>query len=376
MATMGRKRKNADSDLQPRVYARHGAFYYVHRDGKWERLGTDKAEANRKAQMFNDPDGQYGTLVYWLDMFLAHCQARVKAGTLAQRTFEDYEHAITGIKGKNGKADKPSALRIFFAPPLTPLDLEPAMVKDFLTTNADLGRPVPANREKAALSSCMSWLIVSGKVPGLKVNPCLRASGVKRNPESRRDRYVTHDEYNEVYALAHNSVRLMMELTYRTLQRPESDIINWTTQVLLTEGSQRKLSFRQGKTGRQMKIGIPPALDGLIRASLGDVPKLRQPLVRTGDGTVYTYDGLSSMLKRTITKANKARAAKGLEPMPPYGFRDLKGKGATDMWREGTSIELIQHLCGHADKSTTEIYVKQRWSETAVANAVVLSNIQ
>lgn len=376
MATMGRKRKNPDSDLQPRVYSKHGAFYYVHRDGKWERLGTDKAEANQRARLFNDPDGQFGTLVYWLDIFLAHCRLRVAAGTLAQRTLEDYEQAITGTKGKQGREDKPSALRVFFAPPMTPLDLEPEMVKDFLTTNAELGRPVPANREKAALSSCMSWLIVSGKVPGLKVNPCLRASGVRRNPESRRDRYVTHDEYNEVFALAHNSVRLMMELTYRTLQRPESDIINWTTQVLLTEGDQRKLSFRQSKTGKQMKIGISPALDMLIRASLGDVPKLRQPLIRTGTGTVYTYDGLSAMLKRTIIKANLARSAKGLEPMPTYGFRDLKGKGATDMWRDGISIELIQHLCGHSDKATTEIYVKQRWHETAVANAVSLSNIQ
>jgi len=376
MATMGRKRKNANSDLQPRVYSKHGAFYYVHRDGKWERLGTDKAEANQKAKLFNDPDGQFGTLVYWLDMFLENCRARVKACTLAQRTLEDYEQAITGTKGKNGKPNKPGALRIFFAPPMTPLDLIPDNVNDFLITNADLGRPVPANREKAALSSCMSWLIRTGKVPGLKVNPCLRASGIHRNPETKRDRYVTHDEYNEVWALAHNSVRLMMELTYRTLQRPESDIIGWTTEVLKTEDGQRKLSFRQGKTSKQMKIGIPAALDSLIRASLGDVPNLRQPLIRTRDGDIYSYDGLSAMLKRTITKANDARTEKGLDRMPPYGFRDLKGKGATDMWRDGIAIELIQHLCGHADKATTEIYVKQRWHETAVANATLLSNIQ
>jgi len=373
METMGRKRKNAELDLQPRVYAKHGAFYYVHRTGKWERLGTDKAEANQRARLFNDPDGQFGTLVYWLDMFLAHCKTRVDSGTLAQRTYDDYEVAITGTKGKN---PRPGALRLFFAPPMTPTQLTPDSVNDFLVTNAELGRPVPANREKAALSSCISWLIRTGKVPGLKVNPCLRASGIKRNTETRRDRYVTHDEYSDVWALAHNSVRLMMELTYRTLQRPESDIINWTTEVLLTEENQRKLHFQQGKTKRWMKIAIAPELDSLVRASLGDVPKLRQPLIRTGDGTVYTYDGLSSMLKRTITKANKARIEKGVLPMPPFGFRDLKGKGATDMWRSGVAIELIQHLCGHADKATTEIYVKQRWSETAIANAVVLSKIQ
>ncbi len=365
MATMGRKRKSADTGLQPRVYAKHGALYYVHRDGRWERLGTDQAEANRKAQLYNDPQGEYGTLVYWLDMFVVQCQARVAANTLAQRTCDDYAKAV-------GTKEKPGALRAFFAPPMTPLDLEPSMVQDFLDTNAELGRPVPANREKAALSSCMSWLISKGKVPGLKVNPCLRASGIKRNSETKRDRYVTHDEYRDVWAVAHTSVRLMMELTYRSLQRPESDIIHWTTDILRTEDGQRKLQFTQGKTKKTMKIAIGADLDAQIRASLGDVPKLRQPIIRTRDGNPYTYDGLSAMLKRNIVKANKARAKLGVPAMPPFGFRDLKGKGATDMWRDGVPIELIQQLCGHEDKTTTEIYVKQRWHETATANQVVM----
>ena len=367
MVAMGRKRKSTETGLQPRVYEKHGAFYYVHREGRWERLGIDKAEANAKASLYNDPDGQFGTMVYWLDIFLINCQERVtKAKTLAQRTYDDYESAIKGTDKKQG------ALRLFFAPPMTPLDVDPSTVQDFLDTNAELGRPVPANREKACLSSCISWLIRTGKVPSLKINPCLRASGIKRNPESKRDRYVTHDEYHDVWAIAHTSVRLMMELTYRTLQRPESDIIGWTNEILLTEDNQRKLHFRQGKTGKWMKIATPPALDALIRQSLGDVPKLRQPIIRTRDGNAYSYDGLSAMLKRNITKANTARAKNGVLPMPPFGFRDLKGKGATDMWQAGIPIEQIQQLCGHEDKATTEIYVKQRWRETATANQVVM----
>ena len=78
------------------------------------------------------------------------------------------------------------------------------------------------------------------------------------------------------------------------------------------------------------------------------------------------------MLKRSIVKVNKARKAKGEPPMPSFGFRDLKGKGATDMWQAGIPIEQIQQLCGHEDKATTEIYVKQRWRETTVANLVVM----
>ena len=350
---MGRKRIH-DTDLEPRVYLRSGAYYYVHRTGKWERLGTDKTQANQKARFFNDPSGNFGTLVYWLDAFLLDCGARVAAGTLAQRTLDDYTLAIKGTEKKAG------ALRLYFAPPMTPLDVEPSMVQDYLEINAQLGRPVPANREKAALSAAFSWMMRTGKAPGLKVNPCLRGSGVKRNAEKKRERYVTHDEYRKVFALADAPVRLMMELTYRTLQRPESDIIKWTNEVLRTHDGRRVLAFVQQKTGKSMRVAVLPDLERMLQESLGDVPKLRQPLIRTRKGEFYSYDGLSSMLKRTIKAA-------GVET---FGFRDLKGKGATDMWRNGEPIETIQHLCGHASKTTTEIYVKQRWQETAEANRV------
>lgn len=371
MPPLGRRRK-APTDLEPRLYLRSGSFYYVHRTGKWENLGGDKEAANAKARHYNDPNGMHGTLVYWLDEFLIHCAARVKAGTMAQRTLDDYTVAIAGIPARAGKPGRPGALRVFFAPPITPHDLTPAMVQEFLQINAEMGRPVPANREKAALSAAMGWMIARGKVPGLVVNPCLRASGIKRNRETKRDIYVSHQDYADVYAVAPASVRLMMELTYRTLQRPESDIIRWDTTVLAVQDSRRILRFTQGKTGRTMQIEVPAGLSALIRESLGDVPTLRQPLVRTRTGEPYTYDGLSAMLKRAIAKASKLRKAQGKEPVSSFGFRDLKGKGATDMWRDGVPIEQIQQLCGHEDKTTTEIYVKARWRETVQPNRVAM----
>ena len=371
MPTMGRKRK-IETDLEPRVYLRSGAFYYVHRSGKWERLGTSKAAANEKARLFNDPQGQYGTLLHWLSLWLVHCESRVAAGSMSQRTLDDYTLAIKGIPARDGKQGRVGALAAFFAPPMTPTDITPAMVQEFLQINAELGRPVPANREKAALSSCMGWLCSTGKVPGLVVNPCLRASGIKRNRESKRERYVTHAEYQDVWAQAGSSVRLLMALTYRTLQRPESDVIHWDTTVLAMDEAQRVIRFRQGKTRKTMQIAVDAELNELIRQSLGEVPKLRQPLVRTRDGQPYSYDGISAMLKRSIGKANAERKACGIDAMPSFGFRDLKGKGATDMWRSGVPIEEIQALCGHEDKTTTEIYVKARWRETVQPNRVAM----
>lgn len=371
MVTMGRRRKDTDHGMEPRVYLSHGAYFYVHRDtGKWESLGKDKDAANRKARVYNDPDGLFGTVVYWMEQFLIDCEARVVAKTMAARTCADYCKAIR----KKESAPSHGALSTYFAPPMTPLDVLPNHIDDYLTVGLNSGRAVPANREKACFSAFMGWLIRGGKVPGLVVNPCFAASGVKRNPEKKRERYVTHEEFREVFAVAGRSERLLMELTYRTLQRPESDIVLWDTSVVVTESGRRTLQFVQNKTGTRHKIGFSQAMDELIPRRDGTVRRLREPLVQTLKGDHYTYSGLNSMLRRSITAANKLRAARGENAMPYFGYRDLKGKGATDMYYLGkVPLAEIQHLIGHSDQKTTEIYIKSRWRETAEPNMVVMA---
>lgn len=361
---MAGRRKSNPLGLEPRVYPKHGAFHYVHRDGRWERLGTDIDKANERAKLYNDSRGLYGTMVYWLDMFVVDCEQRVKSGTLAARTLEDYRQDVEPLK-------------IYFAPPMLPTDVEPNHVQDYLDLGAQAGHPTRANRQKACLSSCMSWLIRTGAVDGLVVNPCLRASGIKRNPEKKRERYVTHDEYREVFAQANQQVRAMMEITYRTLQRPESDILDWTVANLPIKDGKRILRNKQAKvrgtTGKTVDIELSPDLERLLADLLGPVPRIGRPLIHNRAGQRYTYDGISAMLKQAIARANKIRTEQGREKIPSFGFRDLKGKGATDMWIAGVPLEDIQLLCGHEDKTTTEIYVKQRWRETATPNMVPMA---
>lgn len=359
--SMAGRRKNNPLGLEPRVYANHGALFYVHRDGRWEKLGTDIAAANKRARLFNDTDGLYGTMAYWLDMFVVDCERRAEAGTFAARTVQNYRESI-------------KALKACFAPPMLPTDVIPNDVQNYLQIGADAGRPVVANKEKSCLSACMSWLIRTGSVPGLVVNPCFRVSGIKRNPEKKRDRYVTDEQYHAVFAEAPAQVKAMMELTYRTLQRPESDILYWTVANIATKDGARILRIQQGKTKKQVDIALSPDLDALIKRLVGEVPTIGKPLVCATRGKYrgkgYTYDGISAMLKRAIAKANAKLAKAGRPAIPSFGFRDLKGKGATDMWLAGEPIERIQLLCGHEDKATTEIYVKQRWRETAAPNMV------
>jgi integrase len=118
------------------------------------------------------------------------------------------------------------------------------------------------------------------------------------------------------------------------------------------------LRFRQNKTGRLIDSALVGQLGDLVAVAIGEVPQIRQPIVHTMAGEPYSYSGISAMLKRAQKKAK----------VTAFGFRDLKGKGATDMWLTGVPIEQIQLLCGHASKTTTERYIKARWRETAQPN--------
>lgn len=364
---MGRRRKDGDPFglAGTRIVYRRGKFWYRHRGtDRFEDLGTDVEQAKRRARVYNCPGSNYGTVTYWFTLFLAACEQRVKAKLMAQRTVDDY----TGYAAEGGP------LLIFFGG-MYPEDIKPAHVQLYIDKGAESGRPVPANRERACLSAMLSWLLRQQECPeGLLVNPCMKRSGVRRNKETARDRYVTHDEMREVWEVAPRSVRVLMSLTYRTLQRPESDIVTWNTNIVHETQQGRELRFVQNKTKRLHHIAVTPELDELIPPPLAaNVRKIHEPLVRRLDGEPYTYSGISSLLKGAIAVANERRRARKLEPMLPFGFRDLKGKGATDMYYiDKVPIEQIQALCGHANKTTTETYIKARWRETAQPNQVKL----
>lgn len=355
---MGRKRSDQSQGLEgTRLYLRHGSFYYVHRDtGRWENVGKDLAAAKKRAEHYNDPTGTFGLTSWYLDQFIIDCEARVKAGSLSVRTLEGYRDTLPHIKAYFGE--------------MLPSDIKPSHVTAYLDLGVKMLRPKRANKERATLSCCLSWMLRTDQ-GGLAVNPCMRASGVRRNPEAPRDRYVTDEEYWGVYDHAPLQVKLMMELTYRTLQRPEVDIPSWTQNNIKRKGDGRVLRFEQSKTGQKMDIGIVGVLDELLSRAMGPMPVLHQPLIHTRKGEAFTYGGISSMLKRAQIKARAKVPV--LKNMPSFGFRDLKGKGATDMWQSGVEIERIQHLCGHKSKSTTEKYIKARWSETVAPNNLIIS---
>lgn len=341
---MGRPRKNPDQGLPKRTYLRHGAFYFVHHDGRWERLGPSLDIAKAKAAHYLAGAATIGTMAWWLDKWIAdECTARMKAGELSDRTVEDYKRNLVPLKA-------------FFGA-MPPSSIKTQHVTQYVAAGRDAGRAVRANRERAALSSCMGWMVAYGHA-GLTSNPC---KGSHRNQEVKRDRYVTDEEYAKVYALASAPVRAWMELVYRTLQRP-SDILKWTRKSISMERGRRVLSFRQGKTRALVKIEVTKQLQEAFDSMAAARTTESAYLICRRDAAPYLFTGIDGMFRRHVEAAG----------LRNFGIYDLKAKGATDMYNDGVPLSKICALCAHDSETTTEIYIKVRNPEVMTPNARVI----
>ena len=361
MAPVGRRRKSR-LDLPPRVYIKHGAYYFVHPGGKWERLsdvGNEK-EMRRRWALLEDPSGTVETMAALIDDYLVSYAKANKA----PRTYDD-------------NCAEAEYLKAYFGA-MRPQDVMPKHVGNYLDIGLEAGRPVRANREKALLSHVFTWAMRHDKWGAyITYNPC---RGVARNRETKRIRIVEDHEFNAVFELAHRNVKRLMTLVYRTLQRPE-DLLKAGPRNVITreiENTKRRvLQIKQGKTKATVEIIITPDIEEAI-AQDGNViyptfihttPEAR----KVKPGQKYTYSGINAMFRRALeVYRNQVEKDTGIRP-PPFGIYDLKGKGATDMYRAGISLEQIQMLAGHDSVTTTEIYIKSRLIDPVMPNERKLS---
>jgi integrase len=349
ISQVGRHRKDGNPlALEPRVYWHHGQFIYRHRDGSAEQLGTDVGRANERAKIYNDPENRFGTIGYFLDLYIAEAKAGRLHKKKAPRTIRDNEIEAKFLKAafeRNAPAD---------------LVREPNLIADYRDKRPDArGRgKIRANRELSLLSSLYRWLIEKGHCPGLNMNPVLL---IRRNPQPPKERYVEDAEVQAVYQIAQRSLCMALELTYRTLQRPEDVLLLQPSSVrakTVSGASTRVLSVPQGKTGRTVDIEISPDIDAaLAMLSGGKVQRLSEHLVHNLRGRKYTVDGIGAMIRKLCVLAG----------MKSFGLMDMRAKGATDMYLAGVPLERIQMLMGHKSVMTTEIYVKRLLSTIRIA---------
>ena len=144
---MGRKRKDGNPlGLEKRVYWHHGQFIYRHRDGTVDQLGTDAKKANERAKLYNDPDGRYGTVAYFLDLYNAESRAGRLLKRKKPRTIADNLKEAEYLK---------AALGDYFPQQLIE---DPSLISGYRDNRA---AKVRGNRELSLLSAMFTWFLMA-----------------------------------------------------------------------------------------------------------------------------------------------------------------------------------------------------------------------
>ena len=344
---MGRKRQS-DNHLPPRVYRHRGGYRYVPKVGNPVPLGNDLAEALRKyaMQVQSETCAEDGTVGWLIDWYLANIGT--VAPRNAPRTISDKaDHAIK-LKKELGHFP----LRL----------LRPYHVREYLDLGVLEKRAVRANREKALLSHACTVAVGKGWI---EVNPCLK---VTRNFETPRERYIEDAEMNSVLVHCSLQVQAVALLIYRTLQRP-GDILRWSRKNLIERDNFKVLHFIQSKTRAVMDIAISSDMarifadlesEGAAKVAKRKTVLIHEPmtLIYNRSRKPFTEAGISGMFRKACVIAG----------VKDFAIYDLKGKGATDMYRDGQRLSVICALCGHDSEATTERYIKARLHEVVQPN--------
>lgn len=156
-------------------------------------------------------------------------------------------------------------------------------------------------------------------------------------------REVTQAEFDAVYAIANERMRVAMDLAANIGQR-RGDLLKIREEHITDEG----INIDQGKTGAPLIVEWTPALRETVeraRAMKPDIPKVY--LLRTRTGQPYTSDGFKSIWQRLQRRALK----KGII-QSRFKFHHLRKKAATDK-ADLTTEEEARDLLGHENVKTT-----------------------
>jgi integrase len=326
---MGRHRLRIDvkQPLPEGLYKHRRQYRARHPGETWTYFGTDYIGAIAAHAAWQRTRGAPRNVSWLMDIFAGEvCPRRVRAHQIAERTARDYLHDSAVIKKGLGKI------------PLAALG--PGHVVKFRDIRMEAA-PAHVRNEMACLSAALSYAVEAELVPRNV------AKDVRRPSKAVRERLVADAEYLAVFEKATGSVRLAMTLGVRTLGLPGDVLKMGPRNLRKQDDGRRTLAFRRGKTGEPVEIEIVGELATALEPFLTN-PTLHPTFVRRDDGKPYTVDGIGAMFRRYCEKAE----------VKDFGLRDLRAKGATDMFRaDPASIRKIQLLLGHKSVQTTEIYL-------------------
>lgn len=310
---MGRNRKS-DRHLPKRMYLRSGSYYFVDVSGKWHNLGRAYVDAMLAYAKLTDTEKKpIFTVGDLLDRYL-----RDVALTKAQSTYQGNLKQAKYLRAGLGH--------------IPCQDVTPVLLYQYM----DARPRVSANRELALLSHAYKKGIRWGLG---NYNPC---TGLERNPEPERDRYVTNAEYLAFREMAGPLVAAFMDVAYVTALRL-SDVLAIRLEHIQDDG----LHVHVSKTDKDMVIEWAPAL----RQAIYNARQLRHRvgslyLFANRKGQPYTASGFISIWDRKMAKALE----KGVLS-EAFTRHDLRAKAASD-----TSKGHAQQLLAHATEQMTNRY--------------------
>jgi integrase len=319
---MGRKR-TSNLNLPQGLHLKKGSYYHVTttQPRKWTALGKDLNQARLQwAELENEfvkEDDKTFSVI--LRRYMKEVIPTLKSHT--QRDYTQYSVLLDAVFG-HIVIDK----------------IRPKDIAQYVQQRGESSK-VRANREKALFSTIYNHARAWGYTD--LTNPCIGIKGFKEKP---RDRYVSDDEYLAVWSVAHPTVQDAMDLALCTGQRP-ADVLK----IEISHIADGYLMISQNKTGKKLRIAIKGDLKVIIERIMSKRrDKINSGLLQDLDGRKLTYFALRS-------RFDKARETAKVN----FQFRDLRAKAATDT----NDLAHAQKLLGHKNRSTTEMYTRNRIGE-------------
>ena len=336
---MGRKRTE-DSGLPSRVVLNHGSYFYLRpADGKWVNLGKEYPQAMMAWAKLLQRPGPMVTMAQIMDRYLLEV-----APAKSKRTFLDNVTEIGNLRAAFGE--------------MLPEDIDARVIYAYLDQR---GAPIRANREISLLSDIFKKAIRWGAAAS---NP---VTGVEKNPEIPRNRYVEDWELELFKSVASPLLRCYCDLKYLTGLR-KGDILTIREASLIDEGIYvvpRKTSKLHPRTGKE--IQAKPMLFLWTQELREVVTRIRGLKKGRAIGSVFLFatrggqcyydversrsDGFDSIWKRYMAKA-KIEAEKQGRPLEHFTEHDIRAKNASD---EVNEVDAQQRL-GHATVKATKTY--------------------
>lgn len=314
MSSMGKPRQSR-KDLPARVYAKHGAYYFVDSANKWHPLGKEFGPAMQKWAAMVQPVIGKVRMGAVMDAYI-----KEQLPARKPRTQKDYLSSIATLRPVFGE--------------MWPEDVEPKHIYAFMRLR---NAPVRANRDVAVLSNVMTQAIRMGLV---NANPCKQ---VRRNEEHPRTREVLDSEI--VAFLPHCPAWLQAYIRLKLLTGlRQGDMLNIRLDQLREDG----LFVQTGKRGKRLLF----TWNDDLHAAVDTIKALRHRVTSLylfnsqRNGTTLTSGAFKSAWARTMSKAMESGSL-----TETFAENDLRAKVASE------AVELGQNataMLGHSSDAVTK----------------------